>query len=286
MLSRGRLNLSGKLTQTAGTINLSGGTINAATVLSQAGVFNATGGINANVSIGNGSGAIATLDPGASLNIDGNLKLASDARLAVQFRPSPGGGVFDMIDVTGTATLGGVLDLSILGGATPIEGATYTILTADGFEGVFDDIVGLPAGEGSWGVHFGDSFTSINVSHTGILGNMNLDGAVDELDAEMFAWAIRDANTYDTQFVQPLQVMAAGAFMADMDEDDQNTFADIPEFLKQVALSGGDSQAALTELLRVLQGVPEPWAAHLMCGLVAIFGHAARRSRRTRGRPN
>ena len=71
-----------------GTLNLSGGVINAATVLSQAGVFNATGDINANVSIGNGSGAIATLAPGALLDIDGDLKLASDARLEVQFRPS------------------------------------------------------------------------------------------------------------------------------------------------------------------------------------------------------
>ena len=32
--------------------------------------------------------------------------------------------MFDMIDVTGTMTLGGVLDLSVLGGAAPVPGVT------------------------------------------------------------------------------------------------------------------------------------------------------------------
>jgi prepilin-type N-terminal cleavage/methylation domain-containing protein/prepilin-type processing-associated H-X9-DG protein len=279
-LSRGVVNLSGPLTQTAGTVSLNGGTINAATVANEAGILNAAGAINADVSIGNGTGASAMLAPGASLDIDGNLKFASDARMEIQFRPSLGGGVFGRVDVTGTVTLGGVLDLSILGGATPVDGVAYTILTADGFEGVFADIVGLPSGTGSWGVHFNDFMSTIDVSHSATPGDMNLDGAVDERDVEMFAWAIRDANTYDAQFVQPLQVMAAGFFLADMDEDGRNTFADIPEFLRQVELSGGDSQAAMTQLRRVLERVPEPGAGSLACGLFILMGQAARFRRR------
>jgi hypothetical protein len=284
VLSRGRVNLTGQLTQTTGTLNVSGGVINAATVLSQAGAFNAAGDINANVSIGNGAGAIATLDPGALLEIDGNLKFASDARLRVQFQPGPGGGVFDRVDVTGTVTLDGVLDLSILGGIIPAEGATYSILTAGALAGGFDSIVGLPAGDGSWVPHIGDSFTSINVTGTGIRGNMNGIGGVDEDDVELFAWAIRDANSYQEQFIETL-TGAASHHMADMDRDNQNTFADIPLFLHEVALSGGDSQAAFTQLIRVLQGVPEPSAGSLAWGLAALLNHAARRSRRARGRP-
>jgi prepilin-type N-terminal cleavage/methylation domain-containing protein len=261
VLSRGTLNLSGQLTQNGGTINLSGGTINAPTVLSRQGVLSATGDINANLSIGDGVGGIAMLDPGASLDVHGDLKLASDARLAVQFRSTSSGGVFDSLDVSGTATLGGVLNLSALAGATPTTGVDYSFLIAGTLKGSFDDIVGASVGGGSWIPHFGLSFTSIHFSYTELRGNMNGDDFVDEHDVELFAYAIRDANTYHTQFF--LGGSAAEAFMADMDLDGHNTFADIPLFLTAVNQSGGSSQAALATIMRVLADTPEPGAAHL-----------------------
>jgi hypothetical protein len=78
--------------------------------------------------------------------------------------------------------------------------------------------------------------------------------------------------------------MAAGAFMADMDGDDRNTFADIPEFLEQVALSGGSPLAAMATMQRVFQTVPEPCAGSLASGFAMIVIHWARRARKTRGR--
>lgn len=280
VLARGRVNLTGQLTQSAGTLSLNGGVIDAFSVISQAGTFNATGDINANVTIGNGVGATATLAPGALLEIDGNLKLAPDSRLEVEFRPGTGGGVFDRIDVTGTITLGGVLDLSILSGATPVEGATYTILSADGgFVSEFDDIVGLPAGDGSWRPFIDDITNGINVSYSSLRGNMNKDGAVDELDVEMFAWAIRDPNSYYEQFIVPL-IGAADADMADMDGDFVNTFADIPLFLEAVSQSGGNPEVAFARLVAVLRGVPEPCAGSLAAIAVVFFRQATRRRRR------
>ena len=278
VLSLGTINLSGQLTQNTGTLNLSGGTISAATVLSRAGVVNAAGDINANVSIGDGSGAISTLSPGDLLEVNGDLKLASDGRLEIQFRPTSGGGEFDMIDVSGTFTLGGTLDISALGGAAPMPGVVYSVLTAGALQGAFDDIVGSAVSGGSWVPHFDLGFTSINFSYTELRGNMNADKTVDELDVELFAHAIRDSNTYHTQFY--LQGSAADAIIADMDYDGSNTFADIPLFLEAIEQFGGSSQAALAGITRVLTAVPEPSTAVMALALFAVaVGSARRRTR-------
>jgi hypothetical protein len=281
VLSRGTVNLSGQFTQSAGTLNLSGGTINAATVFSSAGLFNATGDVNGNVSIGDETGAIATLAPGASLDIDGNLKLVSDARLEIQFRPALGGAVFDMIHVTGTATLGGTLDLSVLGGAAPVPGVTYSFLTADALLGGFDDITGAAVGNGSWVPEF-DLTGEIKFSYSEQRGNMNNEGGVDEDDVALFAWAIRDPNSYHSQFY--IHGSVSEALMADMDFDNRNTFSDIPLFLDLVEQSGGNVQAALIEIMQVLNGVPEPCTAQLAWGLTMVVAHASRRIRSARER--
>jgi hypothetical protein len=282
VLSRGTVNLTGQLTQSSGTINLSGGTINAATLLSQAGDINATGDFNANVSIGNGSGAIATLAPGLSLDVDGDMKLASDARLEVQFRSIFGNGFFDMIDVTGTLTLGGVLDLSVVGASEPVPGVVYPMLTAGAIQGSFVDIVGTAVGGGSWVPHFDPTFTSINFSKSEVFGDMNDDLTVDELDVEHFAYAIRDPNHYHAEYYLDFELELADSHMADMDLDGGNTFADIPLFLDAVEQSGGDPQIALAGIIRVLSAVPEPSSAAIA---VVVGGFAWRRIRRSRGSP-
>jgi hypothetical protein len=282
VLSRGVVNLSGQLTQTGGTLGLSGGTINAATVFSGGGVFNAAGTVDGNVSIGDEAGATATLAPGALLDVNGNLKLASDARLEVQFRPVPGGGAFDMIDVSGTATLGGVLDLSVLSGATPIPGVNYTFLTAGAVRGAFDDILGAAVGNGSWVPEL-DLTNGVQLSYNEQRGNMNKLAGVDEDDVELFAYAIRDANSYHEQYF--IHGSVSEAFMADMDLDGSNTFADIPLFLDVVAQSGGSAPEALAEIMAVLTGVPEPGAASIACGTAVAGGRVARRRPKARGRP-
>jgi hypothetical protein len=216
------------------------------------------------------------LSPRSSLDINGNLKFASDARLAVQFRTVGNMGVFDMIDVSGTVTLGGTLDVSILGVSGPKPGVMYTMLTAGGINGSFDQIVGLATANGSWVPQFGGSLTSINFSHTQTRGDMNGDQIVNHSDVEKFAWAIRDANSYFEEFV--LGAFAADASIADMDLDGQNTFADIPAFLEAVEQSGENPQMALAGIVSVLQSVPEPCSTNLVAGLLALLAHRARRS--------
>jgi hypothetical protein len=281
VLSRGVVNLSGQLTQTGGTLNLSGGTMVAATVASHGGLFNAAGTINGNLSIGDETGATATLAPGALLDVNGHLKLVSDARLEVQFRSTTGGsGAFDQIDVSGTATLGGVLDLSVLSGATPIPGVAYTILTAGNMQGAFDDIQGASVGTGSWVPEF-NLTNGITITCNVLRGDMNADEAVDEDDVSLFAWAIRDANSYHTDYY--LQGSVAEAFMADMDLDGSNTFADIPMFLEVVAQNGGSTQAALAGIMAVLNSVPEPGASTIASSLAFASALLRRRKHSPRG---
>lgn len=271
---RGVVNLSGPLTQTGGTLNLNGGAIDAASVAVQAGTFNARGNIGGNVTIGNGSGPTAVLAPDRSLEIAGSLKFASDARLEVSF----GSSGFDQIEVLGTATLGGVLDLSLLSGATPTPGVVYPLILARAIDGAFKDITGSDAGGGSWIPDF-DITNGINVFYTELRGNMNGDDTVDELDAALFAHAIRDPNTYHFDYY--LEGNVADAFMADMDGDGSNTFADIPAFLQVIENLGGDSSVAMAAITHAL-AVPEP-AAATMLAIGVLLSSARRRTSRARG---
>ncbi len=281
IFSRGVVNLSGQLTQNSGTLNLGGGTISATTVLSHGGVFNAAGTVNGNLSIGDDTGSTATLALGEALDVNGNLKLVSDARLEVQFRPtSGGGGVFDMIDVSGTATLGGVLDLSVVAPATPVPGVNYVFLTAGTVRGSFDDILGAAVGNGSWVPELGLT-NGVQFSYSEQRGNMNNLGGVDEDDVGLFAWAIRDANSYHADYY--IHGSVAEAFMADMDLDGSNTFADIPLFLDLVAQNGGSTQAALAGILAVLNSVPEPGASTTATSLAIAATFLRRRRQRPQG---
>lgn len=275
VLDRGTINLSGALTQTGGAFNLNGGVVNASSLLIQAGAFRATGDIVGDVAIGNGTGAAATVAPGQTLEIDGNLKLAADARLEIEFRS----GAFERINVSGVVTLGGTLDLSFLGGALPKPGVSYAVLSARGLEGVFTDILGSGVGDGSWIPDF-DISNGLNVFYTELRGNMNGDDRVDELDVELFAHAIRDPNTYHVDFYLAGDV--ADSFLADMDSDGSNTFADIPPFLEAIENFGGSAQAAFAQIARAL-AVPEPSASTAILAGV-LLSPLLRRVVRPRGR--
>jgi hypothetical protein len=108
---------------------------------------------------------------------------------------------------------------------------------------------------------------------------MNGDDTVDELDAALFAHAIRDPNTYHFDYY--LEGNVADAFMADMDGDGSNTFADIPAFLEVIENLGGDSSAAMTAIANAW-AVPEP-AAATMLAIGVLFTSARRRTSRARG---
>ena len=284
VLQRGTIQLVGPFTQSAGTVTLGDATLNAATVATESGLFDATGSITGDVTIGNGDALTATLSPGVGIGdlaINGDLDFMSDGRLELQFTSNSRGDVFDTIAVSGAVTLGGTLDLSVIGSGLPTPGVSYPLLTAKKLIGDFDDIIGAGVGPGSWVPDFNVT-NGVNVSYSVLRGDMNADDSVDEDDVELFARALRDEDTY--HFDIYLNGFVAEAFMADMDLDGSNTFADIPLFLDAVTQSGGSAAAALAQIASVLSAVPEPPSALLICGMLGLASLSAAKQQRSRGR--
>ena len=115
------------------------------------------------------------------------------------------------------------------------------ILLADTVEpgSLFDEINGLATPDGSLIVTFvpsGINSFGVNVHISQTRGDMNGDGDVDAEDATMFAWAIRDADSYYDRFI--LGGGGGDDSTADMDFDGDLTFADIPLFLTAVDQRG------------------------------------------------
>ena len=114
------------------------------------GTISGTGTITGNVS---NSGA--TVRPGNSpgtLTIDGNYTHGPDATLVIEIAPAPGSGpddfVFDLLDITGNATLtGGTLEVVLLPGNYDIPMLTeFDFLTASSITGAFSNYI-LPEDE-------------------------------------------------------------------------------------------------------------------------------------------
>lgn len=275
----GLVQLTDEFVQHNGVVTFDNSALIVPQVAVNGGLFDAVGAVGANVTIGDGGALGATLGIGSGigeLSIDGNLRLRTDASLAIQFASTTRGNVTDNLQVSGALTLGGTLDLSALAGATPDEGEVFEIYSASKVFGTFDNIVGSSIGEGSWIPQFGDFLSNGMLAYSQLRGNMNGDGVVDEKDAELFAYAIRDEDSYFFDYY--LNGFVADAFMADMDLDGANTFADIPLFLQAVEASGSSSAAALSAITRVLTAVPEPsaWVLGSLTALAVVIVKAKR----------
>jgi fibronectin-binding autotransporter adhesin len=129
-----------------GSLNLSNGTVTATTVDNE-GTITGTGTLDANVT---GSGIITPgFSPGI-LTINGNYDPLASGSLAIELAGNGGvpGTDFDQLVVTGTATLNGTLDLSVINPFTPTPGDTFPLLTAASRVGTFSNVTGTYLGGG------------------------------------------------------------------------------------------------------------------------------------------
>jgi hypothetical protein len=133
-----------------GEYNLSGGTLNAETVEVGTGTFNHTGGV-LNVTTFNGAlNAAGTISPGNSPGntvINGDLNLLAGGDILIGLNGLTAETEHDQVDVVGTVTLAGSLNLAF--GFTPTIGDTFLILDNDGVDpitGTFAE--GLTASDG------------------------------------------------------------------------------------------------------------------------------------------
>jgi hypothetical protein len=132
----------------SGTYNLNGGNLKAANItVNSGGTFNFNGGT---LSVGQFTGDVAnlggTLAPGSSpgaTNITGNYSQSPTGTFAVEIGGT-GPGQFDVLNVSGTATLDGALSVSLFdlgsGLFTPHLGDSFDILTADLIQGGFSSL--------------------------------------------------------------------------------------------------------------------------------------------------
>jgi hypothetical protein len=83
-----------------------------------------------------------------------------------------------VVNVSGIATLGGTLDVSLTGGFTPVAGEMFTVLTAGSV--IYDGLVLGGSAAGSFYLLVGP--TSISLQASGVPGDFNFDGVVDDGD--------------------------------------------------------------------------------------------------------
>ncbi len=124
---------SGTYIQTEGS-TIVNGTVNTLSMEIMGGTLSGTGTIDANVTLGTN----ATLMPGNSpgtLSIIGDLDLAGLLNIEISDNI-----LYDILDVSGTATLSGALDVSFFDLWRPTAGDTFDILTADTIAGTFSSL--------------------------------------------------------------------------------------------------------------------------------------------------
>ncbi len=122
--------------QTAGTIDLNGGVINAPRGLD----------LNGGLLIGNGTfnGPIRNnggkIDPGHSpgtITVNGAYTQGANGTMDMEIGGAAAGTGYDRLVVNGTATLGGTLNIAAINGFSPAVGDIFTLISASSFTGNF-----------------------------------------------------------------------------------------------------------------------------------------------------
>jgi len=132
----GTLELDGSYVQTAGITALEGGNI--------AGNLNLLGGLmkGSGLVAGTISNSAGMLSPGNSpgtIAISGNYSQGSNADLIIEIAGDVAG-QFDVVNVAGSASLNGELDISLINGFSPYYGETFRVLTYGSHSGSFASV--------------------------------------------------------------------------------------------------------------------------------------------------
>ncbi len=137
LASSGTLNFpGGSFTQTAGAVNLAGGSVAGGTLLIQGGLLEGVGTVAANV---DNFGVVSPGGDGAVgvLTINGNYTQEASGALDIDIGSATS---FDQLVVTGTASLGGTLNVNLLNGFMPSHGENFAIMMFASHAGNFASI--------------------------------------------------------------------------------------------------------------------------------------------------
>jgi hypothetical protein len=160
----------GSYVQTGGKTTVSGeltvaGTTTGAVNINKGFVYGNGGTIDGDLS------SSGTVNPGLSIASAGKLTATNHTQSSVgALNANIGGanaGQFGVLNVTGTANLGGVLNIKLLGTFVPLIGATFEILTAGSVHGTFATVNGTAIKSSE---HFTVTYNSNNVTLTVVSG--------------------------------------------------------------------------------------------------------------------
>jgi len=190
----------------------------------------------------------------ASVSVGGYTQQATGT-LQIELGGTASGSQFDQIHATGSALLGGTLEVSLIDSFALADDLEFEILNVDG--ALIGTFVGLPANSlvGTYGdtdlfirYNGGDGndvvlFTSVSA----VPGDLDHDGDVDFDDVDPLVLGLNQPAVYEATYGVP------ATLTGDVDQDGDLDFDDIPPF---VALLTSDASA--------LRGVPEPATGWLL----------------------
>ncbi len=231
-----------------GALVLSGGQVTSQdVVVGFLGQVRGSGTLTGNVT--NGGVVLPGNSPG-TLSIEGNYAQTVDGILSIDMASAAS---YDKLVVDGNISHGGVLEVNLLDGYTPLEGATFNILDWTGTHSDAFDVLALPDLGGAlvWDYSLIDSqgVLSVVAAEAGLAGDYNGDDVVDAADYSVW----RDSLNSNT----PLTNETASLGVVDQEDYDawKANFG-------AVAGSGGSAGVTGT--------VPEP-----TCAVLLLIGLAA-----------
>jgi len=159
MVQSGLLQIAAGYTQTAGATILSGGNLSVPSVTIQGGSLSGAGTVTGNVT------NAAAVSPGSStgtLAISGNYTQMAAGTLNIELASAT---QYDVLQVSGTATLAGTLNIARLAGYVPVAGSNFPVMTYASRTGSFGAVNGTDTGGGQmFQVNYGSAVLSLTVA--------------------------------------------------------------------------------------------------------------------------
>jgi hypothetical protein len=150
-MKAGMMAFYGDWLQTGGLTKVDAGATLAGKLLQlQGGVLSGPGAIN--TKIDNSGGALITgASPGTLVLGNGSDYVQRDSgRLGIQLGGTTAGTQHDVLNVSGTATLGGQVEITFINGYEPQSSDTFKILTASAISGKFGSVTGTAPPGKTW----------------------------------------------------------------------------------------------------------------------------------------
>jgi len=182
---------------------------------------------------------------------DGNFVWTRAGKLQVELASTSS---YDVLAVTGQSTLGGTLDIHLLGGFLPAPTDAFNIVTAASLLGAFDQIT-VSATSGNAGT-FSVTPTATGFTLSGfkpasvVRGDFNQDGHVTAADVQAMLAALTDLNAFKGRNgLSNVGLLSVG----DFDASGTVTNADINSLIGLIRTGGGS-----------VSSVPEPASMPLL----------------------